>query len=230
LGCPCSGWVATSRPDIGCKRRKVPVFHRLLVVPIQLPNFHRTGFKLAAMTPVRVVAMAALVAVSLLFLGAAKLQAIPAWREVALFTISKTENKNQVQYALRVDDHCAPIGDAPVYAYWRMIELGPTRAAPLLARELPAYGVSSQAVLEKGDTGGKVRLTLQAVPSRPILVQTAVAAGGTCQAWSTLTINGVAAHLYNVHVRLRWPLGVEYLLLQGWAMDGKRTVTEMLKR
>jgi hypothetical protein len=172
--------------------------------------------------------MAALVAVSLL--SAAMLQAIPAWHEAALFTISKSENKNQVQYALRVDDHCAPIGDAPVYAYWRMIELGPTRTAPLLAQELPAYGVSSQAVVERSDTAGKVRLALQAVPSRPILVQTAVTAGGTCQAWSTLTINGTAAHLYNVHVKLRWPLGVDYLLLQGWATDGKRTVTEMLKR
>ena len=178
------------------------------------------------MARVRVTDRAALAVVAIF--SATTQPPIPAWQETPLFTISKSENKNQVQYALSVDNHCAPASAAPVHAYWRMLELGPTRTAPLLGRELPAYGISSQKVLETGNAGGKVWLTLRAMPTRPILVET-VPTGGACQAWSTLTIDGSPAHLYNVHVKLRWPFGIDYILLQGWSIDGKRTVSEKVE-
>jgi hypothetical protein len=151
-------------------------------------------------------------------------------QEMPLFSISKSENKNQVQYAMKADARCTPAPGEPIYAYWRMLELGSTRTAPLLSREIPAYGIMSQRVLERGPAGGRVQLTLRAMPSRPILVETSLMGDGTCQAWSTMTIGGAAAHLYNVHVKLRWPIGVDYVLLQGWSMDGKRLVTETIKQ
>ncbi len=43
---------------------------------------------------------------------------------VPVFSIAKSENKNQVQYVVRLDAHCAPVGPAPVFAYWRMLEKG----------------------------------------------------------------------------------------------------------
>ena len=63
----------------------------------------------------------------------------PRARAISLFTIGKSQNKNQVQYAIRVDGQCVPVPGAPVFAYWRMLELGPTRLEPLLACEQDAY-------------------------------------------------------------------------------------------
>jgi hypothetical protein len=149
--------------------------------------------------------------------------------EVPLFSISKSENKNRVQYAVRVDRHCAPISEEPIFAYWQMLELGATRIEPLLAREVPAYGPASQTVLSRDADGGRIRLILKALPTRPILVQVFRASSGACQALSTVTISGSPAHLYNVHAKLRWPGGVAYLLVQGWSLDGTHVLSERLK-
>jgi hypothetical protein len=146
--------------------------------------------------------------------------------DVSLFTISKSENRNQVQYVVRVDDHCVPLGAAPVWAYWRMIEQGPTRTAPLLGREQPAYGAAGQWVIERNPEGGKVRLVLRAMPARPIEIETSRSAAGTCFAVSTMTIAGAPAHLFGVYAKLKWPVGVSYLLIQGWSLDGTHVVTE----
>ena len=143
----------------------------------------------------------------------------------SLFTISKSENKNQVQYAVRTDRNCAPASAAPVFAYWRMLEQGPTRVAPLLPREERAYGIASQSV----DAKGRVRLVLRAVPNRPIVVETGRAEDGSCQALANMPINGSPAYLFDVYVKLKWPT-VEYLLLRGWSLDGSHVLTEKLKR
>jgi hypothetical protein len=37
-------------------------------------------------------------------------------RVLLLFSISKSENRNQVQYAVRVDDRCQPLAQSPVFA------------------------------------------------------------------------------------------------------------------
>jgi len=149
--------------------------------------------------------------------------------DVSLFTISKSENRNQVQYVVRVDEHCTPLTDAPVWAYWRMIELGPTRTAPVLGREQPAYGAAGEWVLERSPEGGKIRLVLRAMPSRPIEVETGRSPAGNCIATSTATISGGPAHIFGVYVKLKWPIGVDYLLIQGWSLDGTHVVTERVK-
>jgi hypothetical protein len=139
----------------------------------------------------------------------------------SLFIISKSENKNQVHYALTVDDACAPLGPAPVRPYWRMFEKGPNAQEPLLDREQPAYGIASQSV-----TAGVVTLSLRALSARGITVRTFRGDDGRCQATSHVTIEGAPARLYNVHVALKL-LGVDYLLLTGWS-DAGRTVREKL--
>ena len=146
----------------------------------------------------------------------------------SLFSISKSENKNEVVYAIHLDAQCAPVGDAPVFAFWRMNEKGPAVIEPLLGREEPAYGIGRQRVLARDSEGGKVEVTLRALPSRPILVETKPLEG-RCQAWSALTIAGESAYLYNVYVKLR-ELGVDYLLLSGWAVDRSRVLHERVAR
>jgi hypothetical protein len=148
---------------------------------------------------------------------------------IPLFTIAKSENKNQVEYDVRVDDRCAPLGPAPVSAYWRMLESGPTRTEPILPREQPAYGLASQTVVASGDSGGNARLVLRALPKRPIDIVTVRGRDGTCRALAELPIAGTPAYLFNVYVHLRWD-GVDYLLLQAWSMDGSQVVREKITR
>jgi hypothetical protein len=167
--------------------------------------------------------------------GLALAVSTPAWSEplrfgphdvTSLFSISKSENKNEVVYAIHLDAQCAPVGDAPVFAFWRMHEKGPNVIEPLLAREQEAYGIGHQSVVARDAGGGKVELTLRALTTRPILIETKPAEG-RCQAWSTTTIAGETGHLYNVYVKLK-TLGVDYLLLSGWATDRERVLHEKL--
>jgi hypothetical protein len=139
----------------------------------------------------------------------------------ALFSISKSENKNLVQFFVRLDARCSPVGQTPVYAYWRMLEKGATATEPLLDREQPAYGIASQSVEPRGEGGATVHMTLRALPHTPLLVESGRAADGACTAWVRTPIDGVDAKLFNVHVVLRWPFGVARLLVTGWsAADG----------
>lgn len=159
--------------------------------------------------------------VAILFFSAAS--AIPRTAEAAtidsVFLVSKSENKNQVHYALDLDESCAPRGAAPLRAYWRMFEKGPAVREPLLAREERAYGIASQSY-----QSGTLAVVLRALPERPISVRTWRGDDGQCHAAARLVIDGTPARLYNVHVALKF-LGVDYLLLTGWADDG-RTVRE----
>jgi hypothetical protein len=149
-------------------------------------------------------------------------------RVLLLFSISKSENRNQVQYAVRVDDRCQPLAQSPVFAYWRMLEKGPTVTEPLLAHELDAYGIASQVTTRTPEGAAAVHLVLRAVRGRPIAVDVSRNASGACQALATVSISGTPAHLFDVYVKLKWPFGVESILLQGWSLDGARVLKEKL--
>jgi|HubBroStandDraft_4_1064222.scaffolds.fasta_scaffold79033_2 hypothetical protein len=148
---------------------------------------------------------------------------------VPVFSIAKSENKNQVQYVVRVDDQCAPRGPAPISSYWRMLESGPTETAPILSREVAAYGLASQAVVANDAGGAAVRIVLRAMPSRPLTIVTSRAGDGTCHARATASIAGASAQLFNVYVHLKWD-GVDYLLLRGWSLDGSHVVSETITK
>jgi hypothetical protein len=160
----------------------------------------------------------------------------------SVFFIAKSENRNQVHYGVHLDSDCAPEGTAPVFAYWRMLERGPDAFEPLLPRELGAYGFGSEKIIERGAHGGRVSITLAALASRPIVVQSHAvqpdeglvtatareAVHATCAASATTTIGGVDAILTNVFVQLRWPFGVESLTLWGRAGRDGRVIRERI--
>jgi len=148
---------------------------------------------------------------------------------LTLFTIAKSENKNQVQYTVRVDEHCAPAGPSPVDAYWRMLERGPGVTEPILPIEVQAYGLANQTVVASDAQGGEVRATLRALPTRAVRVTTGRGSDGRCRATAEVAIGGQPANLFNVYAHLTW-LGVDYLLLQGWTLDGTRVVREKIAR
>jgi hypothetical protein len=143
----------------------------------------------------------------------------PLAREVPLFAITKSENKNHVVYALHLDARCVPAGDTPIRPFWRMLEKGAAVVEPLLAREERAYGVARQRV-----SSDVVRMTLRAMPDREITVIT-WRAGDTCAAAAWTTVAGARARLVEVHAVLAWPFGVDHLLVRGVTREG-RTVEE----
>jgi Domain of unknown function (DUF4833) len=154
-----------------------------------------------------------------------------AARDVAsVFHVAKSENKNQVHYGIHLDGDCAPVGPEPVFAYWRMLEHGPTATEPLLSREVRAYGFASQRVLDRGPAGGRVLVTLYALPGKPIVISSSPSADGSCTAVAVTTVDRTPAALTSVFVQLRWPFGVSYLRIAARALvDGRKleeTVTD----
>jgi hypothetical protein len=141
------------------------------------------------------------------------------------FFISKSENRNEVHYALKVDEACRPRPQAPVRPYWLMREKGPGVVEPLLEKEQRAYGIASQRV-----DGATVRVTLAAIHAREIVIQTWRTPDGVCLSGATTVIGGNRARLFNIHVFVA-PLGagVESILLTGWKDDGT-VVRERIKR
>jgi hypothetical protein len=151
-----------------------------------------------------------------------------AGRDVAsVFFVSKSENRNQVHYGVHLDSSCTPVGPEPVYAYWRMLEHGPLATEPLLSREVGAYGFAEQRVVERGTAGGRIVLRLHALPGRPITIVT-TPREGRCEASATAVIGGTPASLANVHAQLKWPFGVDYLLLRGRALADGHPLQERL--
>jgi hypothetical protein len=151
-----------------------------------------------------------------------------AWDVPSVFFVAKSENRNQVHYGIRLDDGCAPVGDAPVYAYWRMLERGPTAVEPLLSREVRAYGIAEQHVIERGPGVSRTSVRLEALGSRPLVIES-YASGGRCVARAVLPLAGVPAVLGDVFVQLRWPFGVAHLLLSGHALEGGTVLSEQVE-
>ena len=147
----------------------------------------------------------------------------------SVFFIAKSENRNQVHYGVHLDSGCVPVGAAPVFVYWRMLEHGPGVTEPLLSREQPGYGIAEQRVVERRLDGGRILLRLRALPDRQIEITTA-ARDGQCDASATMAIEGAPAALASVFVQLRWPFGVDSLLLSGRALSDGHPLRERLAR
>jgi hypothetical protein len=74
---------------------------------------------------------------------------LPGWsKDVLLFVIQRSKNTNEVQYQLRVDDHCHLVSDNPVSAFWKLLEDHPEKTEPLTALDQLAYSVIRQRVDE----------------------------------------------------------------------------------
>jgi hypothetical protein len=144
--------------------------------------------------------------------------------DLTLFSISKSENRNQVVYAIRVDAACRPAGPAPVHAYWQNFEQGPTNTSPLLWIEQPAYGMASQQV----ESDGQVRIRLRPLPERPIVVRTE-RSGDACLARAATTVSATAVILYNIHAKLKRLFGIESVTLSGRQVETGAIVHETLK-
>ena len=136
--------------------------------------------------------------------------------------VAKSENRNQVHYALDLDARCAPASPAPLRPYRRMRERGDAATEPLLSRERRAYGIKAQRV-----EGTRVVARLFALPDRELVIEPWRGPRG-CEARVVTSIGRARARLDSVYVKLGFPFRVEYLLLQGNALDDGRAVRERL--
>src|SRR5215471_18941876 len=96
--------------------------------------------------------------------------------------VTKSENKNQVHYGLRLTDACGFASSSPMYAYWKMLEKGANVTEPILSREERAYGIAKQEV-----AGDVLTVVLRGVPARPIRIHVARGDDGKCTATAETT-------------------------------------------
>lgn len=142
------------------------------------------------------------------------------------FFISKSENKNQVHYAIDVDESCKPVGATPMHAYWRDLEKGPNVTSPVLGREQPAYGIKFQKILTVGDRK-IVEMAVRGLPSRIVHVETK-AVDGKCIADTRSVINGETVQLLEVFLKIGF-LSVDYARFIGRSAT-KGLVSEDVKQ
>jgi hypothetical protein len=89
--------------------------------------------------------------------------------------VRKSGNKNEVHYAVRVNDACEPFVGAAVRPYWRMLERGPAVTESLLDSERRWLGIQRQEI-----DAGSVVIAVRAMPARWIAIHTFRGAGGRC--------------------------------------------------
>jgi len=130
----------------------------------------------------------------------------------SVFHLRKSQNRNEVHYALRLDETCRPLGDEPVLPYWRMHERGAGITEPLLRREQRAYGLARQQVRPGGE-GWVVRLWLRALSRRAIEVRVREREG-TCVATTWVDVDGERVRFVDAYLQLAL-LGVDHVRLTG---------------
>ena len=147
-----------------------------------------------------------------------------------LFAIGKNIDRDEVQYGIHLDKDCVPIGNEPIYAYWRQIEQGPNVTEDLNALDRTVYGIKGQWVTKRSrsaDEESKVLMTLRATSDRSIAVITRKR-DGKCIADPIATINGGPARLERVFVHIAGFLSVDWIDIKG-TVSGK-PVVEHVKR
>jgi hypothetical protein len=135
------------------------------------------------------------------------------------FFIARSTNKNQVHYGVRVDEACNVVGEQPVYGYWRMFEKR-GEIEPILSMEMPAYGLADKQLVERRAGSTSVHVKLRAFPDRPLVITVAKGERG-CEGVATTPIAGKDARLHSIYVRLKWPFGIDYLLVRGVTQEGQ---------
>ena len=143
----------------------------------------------------------------------------------SVFFISKSENRNQVHYAVQVDAQCRPKGNRPLYGYWRDFEVGPKATSPLLDREQSAYGLTDPRWVKSAATGGEIRIGLRGFPDRPLTIQTFQTSAG-CRANAQTTIGKEAAVLRSIYVEIGFLFSIDYVIVRGLRMRDNRPVQE----
>ena len=144
-----------------------------------------------------------------------------------LFGIAKNTNRNVVEYGIRLDAECKPIGNEPVYAYWHDYEQGPNVYADLNFIDRTVYSVSRQNVVRRDASGSRVIIVLKAASDRSIAVNISKR-DGKCVSETNAFISGTAARLDRIFVQVSGTFSYDWIELRGFA-NGKPIVERVKK-
>jgi hypothetical protein len=139
---------------------------------------------------------------------------LPSAPVTSIFHIAKSENRNQVHYAVSVDERCRPRGNAPLRGYWRELEEGPDVIEALKEHQHRAYGLTKPTAITFGDYGGDIRISLRALPERTLLITT-FREGDGCRARAFTRIDGQPALLTSIYVEIGFLYSVDHIILHG---------------
>jgi hypothetical protein len=148
-----------------------------------------------------------------------------------VFFIAKSDDKNRVDYGMRLDTRCVPYGQEPVFPYWREFEPPPpVRTKPMGTFSKLGYGISMQKVLKRSGAGGEHAIKLKQV-DRLIYITTSKGPNGRCSALVRTKIGSVDnAELVSIFVKLSGPLSVAYVDIKGKDPATGRKLEERLRR
>lgn len=133
--------------------------------------------------------------------------------ELSVMVVAKSSNRNEVHYAVSIDDGCA--ARSPLRAYWRMRARGPDATEPLTSREAGVLGIGRQSV-----TGDTISFVVNGMPARTFIAHTTREQNGACTSFVETIIAGAPARVLGIYVKERL-FGVDYVLLTGRTADGK---------
>ena len=133
-----------------------------------------------------------------------------------LFFISKSDDKNHLEYGMRLDENCTPVGKDAVFPYWRVFEkTPPVPTVPLNSLDYLAYGIAKQHVISTTPTSSSYFLQLKAI-KRDLYITTNKGADGKCTAIVHTAMASLdRAELVSAYIKLRRPMSVEYLEMHG---------------
>ena len=151
-----------------------------------------------------------------------------------VFYISKSDDRNRVDYGIHLDEHCVPIKDDALFPYWREFENSPpVRVHTLGMFEYIAYGISEQRTIRKTPAGGVYLVRLRQFDKTPINIITKKDPDGRCTSEARSQINGKESELTYVYVKLRaggLTPSVEYVDLHGRDLESGQGVSERMRR
>jgi hypothetical protein len=133
-----------------------------------------------------------------------------------VFFFSKSDDHNRVDYGLKLDEGCMPVGDEPLFPYWREFEEGGNgkRTHTLKFYEYAGYGVSDQQIKKSGGRA-TIKVQLKALP-REIIITTEKGADGKCVVTARAMIaKAPDIELLSCYIKLKTGWQVEYVDVKG---------------
>lgn len=137
-----------------------------------------------------------------------------------VFAIGKSDDHNQVQYALKLDAECRPAGAEPVFGYWREYD-NHERLLPMSWLDQMGYGIGRQQV-----KGQRVSMSIKTAANRDIDIVATKNADGTCHADPYTNIGGRRARLRLIFLQLSGPFSVDWVELRGTDPETGEALTE----
>lgn len=133
-----------------------------------------------------------------------------------IFYVSKSDDRNRVDYGVHLDARCRPVGEEPVFAYWHRFEPGEPRFGDLNFFDEQAYGITSQRVASSNGGGTWIEIETRAAPGERLLVLVTRARDGEgCVARLRMRLSGRHAWVERAHVQLAGPMQVESITFYG---------------